>query len=75
MTWDTEYDEAITYSSRTTITTEEHDIKMPCGIRTGYTLNHPSQKIVNAYGHRDENKRIMRRKADKNGSQINENTT
>jgi hypothetical protein len=27
MTWDTEYDEAIAYSSRITVTTEEHDIK------------------------------------------------
>jgi hypothetical protein len=58
---DTESKRTVTYSSRTIITTEEYDIKMPCGIRTlkmpcgMRTLNH-------SIGEREERKRTMRTK-------------
>jgi hypothetical protein len=52
-TLDTESKKTVAYSSRTIITTEEYDIKMPCGIRN---LNH-------SIGEREELKRTMKAKA------------
>ena len=68
-TLDTESKKTIAYSSRTIITTEEYDIKMPCGIRNPKVPCRGIRNLNHSIGEREELKRTMKAKAglEKNG--------